>query len=1080
MKILNVRFRNLNSLYGTWTIDLTHESYLSDGIFAITGPTGSGKTTILDAICLALYGRTPRLPRVNAASNEIMSRMTGDCFAEVTFRTAGGRFTAHWSQHRARRKADGNLLPAKHELSQADDGTVLASQIKEVGSLIEEKTGMTFERFTRSMLLAQGSFAAFLQASPNDRAPVLEQITGTEIYSDISKLVHEHSRAQRQELENLRAEARGVLMLTEEEVSQLQLQLRSSEEEREQKEQLLGQCTAEISWLTELSQLEQEAGELREAQQQLASERAAFEPKREQVKAAQAALGREGEYVRLQAARQQNTENGSARAENGVRTEELELQQQRTTADLQRSQEALTECREHQKQTLEVISEVRALDQQIRQKGDRVQELGEQLDTAQQQLDQCSMRKGAAQEAISTLDQQLAEIEAYRTTHPNEPELLSAAGTITAQAEQLQQCRSRREQLTTSYTKQDRTCAGVRKQYEQAEAAAEAETQKLSGAESAQAAAAARLDDHLQGRPIKEYRNEYEHLRTERELRSRIQSLEEERSRLEDGIPCPLCGALEHPYAAGNIPALDEVERQLEDLRRFLETADQLGEETARQEKAFHTLELSAARAVSERERGAAELTAAQAELERLEEERTLTGIQEDSLIEQLQDSLRPFTFTAGTDDLQNLSSEVRDRVDRWKELSGSEAELNRKKAEHQKGEAEELGKEGTLKEQIVQLKHSRGEIADSRIADEQQRTELFGDRSTEAAVEELDAALAEHTAARDTLKDRLSKIDYEQKTLLEQKILLEKKQTDLKGLLEELEGQFLMHLQTSGFTDERHFTASLIDTAVLESLQAESRELDQRIHTLEVRSSDVHSRLEQKRSLRLTERSHEELKETRGELEEEIRTLTQSAGAVDQQLKAFREAQTQLQELSGRIAHQQGICRSWDHLHELIGSSDGKKYRNFAQGVTFELMVSHANRQLQRLTDRYLLIRDTQLPLELNVIDSYQAGEVRSTKNLSGGESFLVSLALALGLSQMASSSVQVDSLFLDEGFGTLDEEALESSLEALAGLQQHGKMIGVISHVGALHDRIATQIVIRRTAQGRSTVSGPGCATG
>ncbi|MCF7941852.1 MAG: AAA family ATPase [Spirochaetia bacterium] len=1080
MKILTVRFRNLNSLYGTWTIDLTHESYLSDGIFAITGPTGSGKTTILDAICLALYGRTPRLPRVNAASNEIMSRMTGDCFAEVTFRTAGGRFTAHWSQHRARRKADGNLLPAKHELSQTDDGTVLASQIKEVGSLIEEKTGMTFERFTRSMLLAQGSFAAFLQASPNDRAPVLEQITGTEIYSDISKLVHEHSRAQKQELENLRAEARGVLMLTEEEVSQLQLQLRSSEEEREQKEQLLGQCTAEISWLTELSQLGQEAGELKEAQQRLASESAAFEPKREQVKAAQAALGREGEYVRLQAARQQNTENGSARAENRVRTEELNRLQQSTSADLKRSQEALTQCREHQKQTLEVISEVRGLDQQIRQKGLRVQELGEQHDTAQKQLDQCSMRKRAAQEAISALDQQLAEIEAYRSTHPNEPELLSAAGTITAQAEQLQQCRSRREQLTASCTKQDRTCAKVQKQYEQAEAAAEAAIQKLSGAESAQAAAVARLDDHLQGRAIKEYRNEYEHLRTERELRSRIQSLEEERSRLEDGIPCPLCGALEHPYAAGNIPALDEVERQLEDLRRFLETADQLGEETARQEKAFHTLELSAARAVSERERGAAELSAVQAELKRLEEERTLTDIQENSLIEQLQDSMEPFRFTSGINDPQALCTEVLDRVKHWKELSGSETELNRKKVEHQQKEAEELGKEGTLKEQTVQLKHSREEIADSRTADEQHRTELFGDRSTEAAVEELDADLAEHTAERDTLKDRLSKIGYELEALQEQKMLLEKQQIDLEGLLEELEGQFLMHLQTSGFTDERHFTASLIDTAVLESLQAESRDLDQKIHTLQVRSSDVHSRLEQKRSLRLTERSHEELKETRGELEEEIRTLTQSAGAVDQQLKAFREAQTQLQELSGRIARQQEICRSWDHLHELIGSSDGKKYRNFAQGVTFELMVSHANRQLQRLTDRYLLIRDTQLPLELNVIDSYQAGEVRSTKNLSGGESFLVSLALALGLSQMASSSVQVDSLFLDEGFGTLDEEALESSLEALAGLQQHGKMIGVISHVGALHDRIATQIVIRRTAQGRSTVSGPGCATG
>ncbi|MFA5699710.1 MAG: SbcC/MukB-like Walker B domain-containing protein, partial [Desulfuromonas sp.] len=155
-----------------------------------------------------------------------------------------------------------------------------------------------------------------------------------------------------------------------------------------------------------------------------------------------------------------------------------------------------------------------------------------------------------------------------------------------------------------------------------------------------------------------------------------------------------------------------------------------------------------------------------------------------------------------------------------------------------------------------------------------------------------------------------------------------------------------------------------------------------------------------------------------------------------------------------------------------------GKKYRNFAQGLTFELMVSHANRQLEKMTDRYLLIRDEQQPLELNVIDNYQAGEIRSTRNLSGGESFTVSLTLALGLSKMASRKVRVDSLFLDEGFGTLDEESLDTALETLAGLQQDGKLIGVISHVSALKERISAQIQVTPQTGGRSQISGPGCS--
>ena len=165
-----------------------------------------------------------------------------------------------------------------------------------------------------------------------------------------------------------------------------------------------------------------------------------------------------------------------------------------------------------------------------------------------------------------------------------------------------------------------------------------------------------------------------------------------------------------------------------------------------------------------------------------------------------------------------------------------------------------------------------------------------------------------------------------------------------------------------------------------------------------------------------------------------------------------------------------------WNQLHELIGSADGKKYRNFVQELTFEMLVAQANRQFKKMSDRYLLRRNEQQGLELDVIDNYQAGEIRSTKNLSGGESFLVSLALALGLSQLASQTIRIDSLFLDEGFGTLDDEALETALATLAGLNEEGKLIGIISHVPALKERISVQIQVVPQMGGKSRLIGPG----
>ncbi|HNY15050.1 MAG TPA: AAA family ATPase, partial [Bacteroidales bacterium] len=146
MKIIQLRFRNLNSLAGEWSIDFTSPEYVADGIFAISGPTGAGKSTILDAICLALYGRTPRLPVISNSTNEIMSRQTGDCFAEVVFETTEGCFKAHWSQRRAHGKPGKPLQQPRYEISVLDgaEGKLLASQINQTKAVIEEKSGMTF------------------------------------------------------------------------------------------------------------------------------------------------------------------------------------------------------------------------------------------------------------------------------------------------------------------------------------------------------------------------------------------------------------------------------------------------------------------------------------------------------------------------------------------------------------------------------------------------------------------------------------------------------------------------------------------------------------------------------------------------------------------------------------------------------------------------------------------------------------------------------------------------------------------------------------------------------------------------
>ena len=220
MKIISLRLKNVNSLKGEWKIDFSQEPFVSSGLFAITGATGAGKTTLLDAICLALYHRTPRLNEPSPA-DKVMTRHTGDCLAEVEFEVKQEgqqkRFRAFWEVRRARGAADGKLQPAKVELAEVDgsqDGDkIIADKIKDKDIAIADITGLDFGRFTKSMLLAQGGFAAFLNANAGERADLLEELTGTEIYGKISEAVFNRFREEDRQLSNLREQAKNVDVL---------------------------------------------------------------------------------------------------------------------------------------------------------------------------------------------------------------------------------------------------------------------------------------------------------------------------------------------------------------------------------------------------------------------------------------------------------------------------------------------------------------------------------------------------------------------------------------------------------------------------------------------------------------------------------------------------------------------------------------------------------------------------------------------------------------------------------------------------------------------------------------------------
>jgi exonuclease SbcC len=1245
MRILAIRGKNLASLAEPFEILLNEGPLQQVGLFAITGATGAGKSTILDALCLALYDKMPRLPdghgfavghkdedeNLRVTSNDVRSilrRGTSMAYAEVDFIGKDKHYyRARWEVSKARGKASGRLQAQEIILSKIDSGQRIGQGKKNTLEAISELIDLNFDQFRRSVLLAQGDFAAFLKAKKDERSSLLERITGTDIYSELSIEAFERARTEKEALSRLTCLMQNSIPLDND--ARLSL-----EQQRDQLSQQLTELDLQITdnqkiidWYSELKkrqQAQQVATESHLARQQVwdaaEAERLLIQ-KIEAVQPLQPLLSHykvaNDDYLVAE-----KTLNHSSQLK---LTTESALQT--TKAQLTVLFDQLQTAEQQQQQAQPLLKTARDLDT-------RLDVLQQAINTlAVEELNLNKMQQTAKQrhqlllqqqnEKIVTLAQLTAWLEANQALKPiaaewnrwegeldryqqlnvqktanalqsenltglvnkAEPVLAGLKTAIDENYLQQEQHQVRLEQLKEHVSQQPlevlyqekgtledslkavNSALNLATQALELQQLIKQDTEKLIATEQLIHGATEQLQTATQQQIGNQLVLEEAQKALDLLQATTHKNAEQFRELLIKYQPCPVCGALEHPWSDDDnsgtgLPAFfnEQITAQSSRVKALQSQKESLIKNSAELNKTLaHALETQRDYAKS--------LPQAQEKLESLDKEwRTLdltdkpAGSLTDTALLPLLNSCNEKLMSA----LALIKTQEKAALELQKQLKTAQAlfDTAQLKTEQLANDYTELDKQlakykadlayssTTLLQQEKQLQ-AIVEVLQRPFAQLENWLDYLHGSFTElkANVQKFQQTEQALAGATTTLVDITHEEKLAAQTLEQGLQHYQDKQTDIQRKTQEklslsTERDALLPSLASGAkwsadNYEQHINQGVLTAKAahqqtvntttqqekeLASLQQQQQhwqlETTRRQNNQEAALTNLNQALakhaitpeqltdllkhddvwlsEQKTNSQLLERSLQEAtallkvkvddchqhQSQPVEVTEEVACQTAAELQVHKQnLSSQKEEQVMLlrdddkkitasSHLKVELDTQQNHWQQWEGLNELIGSSNGSKFRVFAQSLTLEALLAHSNQHLEDFAKRYHLQRVPGSDLELQIIDRDMADDVRSVHSLSGGESFLVSLALALGLASLSSNRTQVESLFIDEGFGSLDPETLDIAIASLDTLQALGRKVGVISHVPILVERIGAKVVVEKQGGGRSSV--------
>lgn len=1130
MKFLQLEILNLASLdkQGGEVINFEEGALGESTIFSIVGPTGSGKSTLLDAICLALYNRAPRYPRKKGDKNQsieifgaadasesnrlaptdsrnILTRGKKEGYSKLTFLANNGSiYRAEWHVRFQRVRYE-NAKTALYKITRnGEEITEEAADWNELPNII----GLDYDQFLRTVLIAQGSFANFLTAKENERYELLEKLIGceetyTNIATEIKKAKDQATDAYNQMTASVEAVKQNLL--NDEELSQLQEEIARLEKAEKELDSQLQAISKDLQWFEENDkQIKQTAI------YQIDMEQAA-----EAIKAMQAQILRLQLHDEVQPAvnllqeveRQTQSiheqEENILKAEANIKSQESAISEsEKTLASLK---EAVSKAQEQLEKAMPVITEARALKTKMEAAMPNLKEKEEALELAQKE--NLTAQKDVEENARN-IQKWEAETEkanlALKTTKEEIAKQKQVLHEATQAAEQAWETERNKTAGQNIEELQSHKSAAEKKLQDVQQAikvvahldAATTEKQKNEERILVLGKRNAEIDEALGKLTIEALTQETLTLRNAYTLMV-SEKWEIHRANLTEGKPCPLCGSTTHPYHTDN----RQFEEATTELSQLLKVKEDLLKLQQKQEKNLS----------GERKQNDGEVQTLQKQQEKLSGE--IATYEEDwkALIAQYPKipkaeaelkSLLPIYENKAKDassklSLFNMIQKEIERLTQLKDKAVKDEAAYESKASTIQNKAQEstsicatkLAEQKALTNNLISQQKSKEEAYGKALQTwnstkkemeewQEKYKQILNGEEPDAAEQRLTAAKDEATKAADIQNENINKLKAElanskgsHQTMLSQnkttKETLQTKEKELDLWIEEYNKQLAEKSIEPRFID-RNTIREMLHSA--EDWNAIRREKDEKEKA--VASTTALYQSAEKAHQQHLEHQPAQTRDALLAIQQEYQERSQRNEliAANARMQNHQEAVKQLGDKAEALNLVTQEKDDWTAITDAIGA-DGKTLRKIAQCYTLSFLIAHANQEIRKFNSRYEL-QQVKHSLGIRVIDHDRADDIRDTTSLSGGETFIVSLGLALGLSALSSRNISFENLFIDEGFGTLDPDTLATVIDSLAMLQSsQGKKVGVISHTDTMSERITTQIRIIKNGNSGSS---------